>query len=160
MTSGKDKAFVEIIEPKQFRGRQFLRLGDVVWAYFPDLSRPKINERLKTAIRDSSRAEFMGGDFTNHDVLRMDLLEDYEPQIIEDLPEQYVLELKSKDLNVTYSKAILWVRKGDFQPIRLECYSLGDELIKSIFYQDYRDYGEGLIRPGMFGSEKRHITKE
>jgi len=161
MTSGKDKAFVEIIEPKQFRGRQFLRLGDdTVWAYFPELSlRPEADRRVKTAIRVSGRADFMGGDFSNNDVLRMNLLDDYAPKIIEDLTEQYVLELNSKDLNVTYAKIILWVRKGDFQPIRLECYSLGDELIKSVLYQDYRDYGEGFIRPGILEVKSAILPK-
>ena len=41
------------------------------------------------------------------------------------------------------------MRKGDFQPIRMEFYTISDELIKSVFYQDYRNFGEGLIRPGM-----------
>ena len=56
MTSGGDKAFAEIIEPKQFMGRQFLRLGDNVWAYFPGLSnRSRADRRVKTAIRVSGR---------------------------------------------------------------------------------------------------------
>ena len=91
----------------------------------------------------------MGGDFTNNDILRLRLIDDYVPKIVEDLPDQYVLELKGKDLKLTYAILRLWVRKGDFQPIRLECYTISDELIKSVFYQDYRDFGEGLTRPGM-----------
>ncbi|MCD6184893.1 MAG: outer membrane lipoprotein-sorting protein [Deltaproteobacteria bacterium] len=151
MTSGKDKAFAEVLEPKQFAGRQFLRLGDAVWAYFPDRIsiESKADRRVKMTIRVSGRETFMGGDFTDYDVLRFNLLEDYLPEIVEDLPDQYVLKLKGKDLNHTYATLRLWVRKGDFQPIRMEFYTISDELIKSVFYQDYRNFGEGLIRPGM-----------
>jgi outer membrane lipoprotein-sorting protein len=162
MTSGRDKAFAAIIEPKQFKGRQFLRLGDTVWAYFPDRSsiQSRSDRRLKTAIRVSGRETFMGGDFTYNDVLRLNLIDDYTSEIIEDLPDQYVLKLKGKDLKLTYATLRLWVRKGDFQPIRMECYTISDELIKSVFYQDYRDFGEGLIRPGMLEIKSAILPKK
>lgn len=151
MTSGGDKAFAEIIEPKQFKGRQFLRLGNTVWAYFPDRTsiQSRAERRVKRAIRVSGRETFMGGDFSNNDVLRLKLIDDYIPKIVEDLPDQYVLELKGKDFKLTYAMLRLWVRKGDFQPIKMESYTIGNELIKSVFYQDYRDFGGGLTRPGM-----------
>ena len=122
MTSGRDKAFAEIIEPIKVKGRQYLRLGDVVWAYFPDRSyfRSRTERRTRIAIRVSGRETFMGGDFTNNDVLRLNLIDDYTSEIIEDLPDLYVLKLKGKDLKLTYAILRLWVRKIDFQPIRME----------------------------------------
>ena len=133
MTSGGDKSFAEIIEPKQLKDRQFLRLGDTVWAYFPDRSlQGRAERRVKTAIRVSGRETFLGGDFTNNDILRLKLIDDYVPKIVEDLPDQYVLELKGKELKLSYAMLRLWVRKGDFQPIRFECYTICDELIKSV----------------------------
>ena len=65
MTSGRDKAFAEILEPAIVKGRQFLRLGDTVWAYFPDPSklRGRSERRSRIAIRVSGRETFMGGDF-------------------------------------------------------------------------------------------------
>ena len=162
MTSGRDKAFAEIIEPKKFMGRQFLRLGDTVWAYFPDRSsiQSRTDRRLRTAIRVSGRETFMGGDFTYNDVLRLNLIGDYTSEIIEDLPDQYVLKLKGKDMKLTYAMLRLWVRKGDFQLIRMECYTISDELIKSVFYQDYRDFGEGLTRPGMLEMKSAILPKK
>jgi len=162
MTSGKDKAFAAIIEPEQFKGRQFLRLGDTVWAYFPAVSsfgRGQPESRAKRAIRVSGRETFMGGDFTNFDLLRLNLVDNYMPKIVDDLPDQYVLELKGKNLNLTYPIVRLWVRKGDYQPIRAEYFSLSDDLIKSIFYQDYRDFGEGFIRPGMLEMKSAVLPK-
>jgi hypothetical protein len=119
----------------------------------------RAERRLKQAIRVSGRETFMGGDFSNNDILRMKLIDDYMPKIIEDLPDQYVLELKGKDLSLTYAALRLWVRKGDFQPIRLECYTISGELIKSVFYQDYRDFGEGLVRPGMLEVKSAILPK-
>jgi hypothetical protein len=114
---------------------------------------------MKTAIRISGRETFMGGDFSNNDVLRLNLVGDYTSKIIEDLPDQYVLELKGVDLKHAYATLILWVRKGDFQPIRMECYTISDELIKSVSYQDYRDFGEGFIRPGMLEVKSAILPK-
>lgn len=161
MTQNGDKVFAEIIEPSQFKGRQFLRIGNTIWAYFPDLSRlqSRSERRTKTAIRLSGRETFMGGDFTNNDVLRLNLIDDYAAKIIEDLPDQYVLRLEGRNLELAYSKLRLWVRKGDFQPIRMECYSINEDLIKSVFYQDYRDFGEGFIRPGMLEVKSAILPK-
>jgi hypothetical protein len=161
MTSGKNEVFAEITEPKLVKGRQFLRLDDTVWAYLPDRapSDRRYDRRMKTSIRVSGRDTFMGGDFTNNDVLRLNLLDDYVPKIVEDLPDQYVLELKGKDLSLTYATLRLWVRKGDFQPIRQEFYAISDKLIKSVFYQDYRDFGGGLIRPGMLEMKSAILPK-
>ncbi|NNK84238.1 MAG: outer membrane lipoprotein-sorting protein, partial [Desulfobacterales bacterium] len=140
----------------------FLRLGDVVWAYFPNKSsiQNRTNRRLKTAIRVSGRETFMGGDFSNNDVLRMNLIDDYIPEIIDDLPDQYVLKLQGKDMSLTYATMRLWVRKGDFQPVRLETYSINDDLIKSIFYQDYRVFEGGLTRPGMLEVKSAILPKK
>jgi hypothetical protein len=41
----------------------------------------------------------------------------------------------------------------------MECYTLSEELIKSVFYQDYRDFGEGLIRPGMLEVKSAILPK-
>jgi outer membrane lipoprotein-sorting protein len=160
MTSGREKAFAEIVEPKQFKGRQFLRRGDNVWAYFPNqpLENPA-DRRVKKAIRISGRQTFMGGDFTNYDVLRVNLVDDYLPEVVDDLPDQYVLELKGKDVTRTYATIRMWVRKNDFQPIRQEFYSISGEPIKSVLYHDYRDFGGGLTRPGMLEMQSALFPK-
>lgn len=137
LTSGKDKSFVELTAPPREKGRQVLRLGDVVWSYMPS---------VKKSIRVSSRGSFMGGDFENNDVLRLNLVGDYASEIIEELPDQYVLVLKGKDLSLSYAKIKLWVRKDDFQPVKQEYYTLTDKLIKSTIYEDIKDFG-GFKRP-------------
>ena len=88
----------------------------------------------------------MGGDFENNDVLRLNLTGDYTSEIVEELPDQYVLGLKGKDLSLSYAKIKLWVRKDNFQPIKQEYYTLTDKLIKSTIYEDIKDFG-GFKRP-------------
>jgi len=138
MTIGKEKTFLQILTPPRENGRQLLKLGDVVWSYLPS---------VKKSIRVSGRGSFMGGDFENNDVLRLNLVGDYKSEIIEELPDQYVLGLKGKDLSLSYAKIKLWVRKGDFQPVKQEYYTLTDKLIKSTTYEDIKDFS-GVKKPG------------
>jgi outer membrane lipoprotein-sorting protein len=137
MTSGKDKSFVELTSPPREKGRQVLRLGDVVWSYMPS---------VKKSIRVSGRGSFMGGDFENNDVLRLNLIGDYTGELIEETADQYVLRLKGKDLSLSYAKIKIWARKDNYQPIKQEYYTLSDKLIKSTQYVDIKDF-KGYRRP-------------
>jgi outer membrane lipoprotein-sorting protein len=137
LTSGKDKSFAEILSPPREKGRQVLKLGETVWSYMPS---------VKKSIRVSGRGAFMGGDFENNDVLRLNLTDDYTAEIIENLPDQYVLSLKGKDLSLSYAKIKIWVQKNDFQPVKQEYFTLSDKLIKSTFYEDVKAFGP-LKRP-------------
>ena len=137
MTSGKDKSFAEILSPPREKGRQVLKLGETVWSYLPS---------VKKSIRVSGRGSFMGGDFENNDVLRLNLVGDYSSEIVEELPDQYVLGLKGKDLSLSYARIKIWVRKDNFQPVKQEYFTLTDKLIKSTFYQNVKDFN-GLKRP-------------
>jgi len=137
MTSGKEKAFAEILDPPREKGRQMLKLGDVVWSYLPS---------VKKSIRVSGRGSFMGGDFENNDVLRLDLINDYQSTILEESTDHYILGLQGKDLSLSYAKIKIWVKKNDNQPIKQEYYTINDQLIKSTVYEDVRNFA-GLKRP-------------
>jgi outer membrane lipoprotein-sorting protein len=137
LTSGKDKSFAEILSPPREKGRQVLKLGETVWSYLPS---------VKKSIRVSGRGAFMGGDFENNDVLRLNLAGDYTSEIIEEVSDQYVLGLKGKNLSLSYAKIKMWIRKDDFQPLKQEYFTISDKMIKSTFYQDIKDFS-GLKRP-------------
>ena len=64
-----------------------LRNGDNMWLYMPN---------LKRAVRVASRDSFMGGDFNNADVLRVNYTADYTATLAEESKDAYVLELKAK----------------------------------------------------------------
>jgi len=137
MTKGADKAFAEITAPPREKGRQTLKMGDIVWSYMPS---------VKKSIRVSGRGSFMGGDFENNDVLRLNLVGDYTSEITGELADQYILFLKGTDLSLSYAKIKLWVRKSDSQPVKQEYYTISNKLIKSTIYEDIKDFG-GCIRP-------------
>lgn len=138
LTSGSDKSFAEITDPPREKGRQMLLVGDTVWSYLPS---------VKKSIRVSGRGSFMGGDFENNDILRLDLANDYTAKIVEGLPDKYVIELKGKNVSLSYAKIKLLVRKKDSQPLKQEYYTISDKLIKSTVYSDIKDFGGGFKRP-------------
>lgn len=139
MTSGDDKAFAEILDPPREKGRQMLKLGEVVWSYLPS---------VKKSIRVSGRSRFMGGDFENNDILRLNLVDDYIPRLVGEPPGQYVLELEGRDLGLAYARVKLWVSKDSLLPLRQEYYAINGELVKSSVYGSVTDFG-GLKRPAV-----------
>ncbi len=138
MTKGSEKAFAEITAPPREKGRKTLKIGDIVWSYMPS---------VKKSIRVSGRGSFMGGDFENNDVLRLNLAADYTAKITGELSDQYVVSLKGKDLSLSYANIKLWVRKGDHQPVKQEYYTISGKLIKLTIYEDIKDFGGGYVRP-------------
>jgi len=150
ITSGKEKAFAEILEPPREKGRQMLKLGDVVWSYLPS---------VKKSIRVSGRGSFMGGDFENNDVLRLDLINDYQSKILEESSNYYILGLQGKDLSLSYAKIRLWVTKGDSQPTKQEYFTINDQLIKSTVYENIRNFS-GLKRPSTLVMQSALSPKE
>jgi len=137
MTIGRDKAWSDMLSPPREKGRQMLRLGDIVWSYMPS---------VKKSIRVSGRGSFMGGDFENNDVFRLNLVDDYTHEIIEELPDQYVLKLKGRNLSLAYAEMKLWVRKDGLQPLKQEYFTISSKLIKTTYYKNIKDYN-GLKRP-------------
>ncbi|MFC2171946.1 outer membrane lipoprotein-sorting protein [Acidobacteriota bacterium] len=133
LTRGTEDAFAQISDPPREKGRQMLKLGSPVWSYLPS---------VKKSIRVSGRSSFMGGDFENNDVLKLNLVEDYKPISLERLEDQYVLALKGHDLSLTYAKIKLWVSKDTFQPTKQEYYTINDKLIKSSVYSDIKKFGD------------------
>lgn len=137
MTAGRDKAFADITDPPRERGRQMLKMGEVVWSYLPS---------VKKSIRVSGRSSFMGGDFENNDILQVNLADDYTAELVEELADEYVLELKGKDIGLAYAKVRIWINKETFQPNKQEYFTINDKLIKSAIYKDVKDFG-GIKRP-------------
>ena len=65
---GTDKTYVEFMSPRE-KGRHLLMLGDDMWVYLPDTSRPVRITPL----------ERLSGDASNGDVARTNYAVDYTP---------------------------------------------------------------------------------
>jgi outer membrane lipoprotein-sorting protein len=142
LKSGTDKLRSTFLEPAAAKGQEMLRNDENLWLYMPN---------LKRAVRVASRDSFMGGDFNNADVLRVNYVADYEATAGASAdPALVLLELKAKSTQASYDAIKLWLTAGDpkqSQPVRAEYYAKSGKLLRSAVFLDVKDFGDGLKRP-------------
>src|SRR4051812_27096401 len=102
--SGDDKFRSLFSSPSNAKGQEILRVGDNFWVYMPN---------LKRAVRLAARESFMGGDFNNADVLRVNYSADYVASVQGEATGTVTLELKAKSGAAAYDRILLTVRPGD-----------------------------------------------
>jgi len=139
LKSGEEKFRAFFSEPSSAKGQEMLRVGDNLWLYMPN---------LKRAIRVASRDSFMGGDFNNADVLRVNYQADYSAKTVpSQVPQTYALELKAKGPQVAYDVIKLWLSKeAKPLPVRAEYYAASGKLLRSAVFSGVKDFG-GARRP-------------
>lgn len=139
LKSGEDKLRASFSAPATAKGQEMLRNGDNMWLYMPN---------LKRAVRVASRDSFMGGDFNNADVLRVNYTADYTAEISEETDKAWVLELKAKRPEVAYDRIKLWMTKDkQSQPLKAELYAKSGKLLRTAEFSDVKDFGDGFTRP-------------
>jgi outer membrane lipoprotein-sorting protein len=135
---GKDKIAGIFISPASEKGRSTLRLGENMWLYIPNVGKP---------VRITSLQSVIGGVFNNSDILQLDYAEEYDVAQVEDQGKEYLLSLKAKTKTVAYDQLKMWVDKEKVLPIRIECLTEASMLIKTLYFKDIKDFGEGMVRP-------------
>ncbi|MCK5110056.1 MAG: outer membrane lipoprotein-sorting protein [Arcobacteraceae bacterium] len=138
--TGSDKMVSSFLKPESEKGRNTLRLGDNMWLYMPAVGRP---------IRITSMQSVVGGVFNNSDIMRVDFSSEYTVLKQEEKGDEYILSLKAKNDTVAYDKLIMSIDKKTITPKVIECYSSTDMLIKTLFYKDIKDFGNGIVRPAV-----------
>lgn len=137
--SGKDKLRAQFLEPASAKGQEMLRNGENLWLWMPN---------LKRAVRVASRDSFMGGDFNNADVLRVNYEADYDASIDKSDPTGDILLLKAKTQSAAYDAIKLWMtRDKSPQPIKAEFYAASGKVLRRAEFSDVKDFGKGLVRP-------------
>ncbi len=120
--SGKDKLRAQFLEPASAKGQEMLRNGENLWLWMPN---------LKRAVRVAARDSFMGGDFNNADVLRVNYEADYHASVDNSDPAGDILVLKSKTPSASYDAIKLWMtREKDPQPIKAEFYAASGKILR------------------------------
>jgi outer membrane lipoprotein-sorting protein len=147
---GTEKTYVEFLSPRD-KGRHLLMLGDDMWVYLPDTSRPVRITPL----------ERLSGDASNGDVARTNFAVDYTPVYLrtEKLGAEscYVLELTAKRKGSTYQRILYWLRTEDARPVRAEFYLTSGKHIKSASFDEYITVdGKPLLRRMTLYDEIRH----
>jgi outer membrane lipoprotein-sorting protein len=147
---GTEKTYVEFLSPRE-KGQHLLMLGDDMWVYLPDTSRP---------IRITP-LERLSGDASNGDVARTNYAADYTPVYLRTekvgSQECYVLDLTARRKGATYQRIHFWVRAEDARPVRAEFYLTSGKHIKSATFDDYMTVGgKNQLRRMTLYDEIRH----
>ena len=141
---GQEKMVALFLSPASEKGRSTLRLGDNMWLYIPNVGKP---------LRITSLQSVVGGVFNNSDILRLDYGVEYDAQGVEDLGDHYLLDLKAKSGSVAYDRLKMQVDKKAFVPTTIECYAASGMLIKSLYYKEIKDFGNGVVRPSVLETD-------
>lgn len=137
--SGDEKFRTFFDDPPAARGQEILRVGENFWVYLPN---------LKRAVRLAARESFMGGDFNNADVLRVNYSADYDASIASEGADRWVLELRSRRPSTAYDRILLAVRKRDFLPLRGSYFAASGKELRSAEFLEPRDF-RGHLRPSL-----------
>ena len=123
-----DKMRIEFLDPATERGRKMLNDESNMWMYLP---------RTSKIMKLPSKQSFMGSDASNRDLMRISFKKDYDIVATKEKEDNTVeLELKAKDLSVSYNKIILTVDTSKMVPVKQEMYSLSNKLIKTMVYEN------------------------
>ncbi len=135
---GADKTYVEFMSPRE-KGEHLLMLGDDMWVYLPDTSRPVRITPL----------ERLTGDASNGDVARTNYAADYSPVYLRTekvgTVDCYVLELTAKRKGATYQRILFWIREEDARPVKAEFYLTSGKHIKSATFDEYGLVGGQML---------------
>jgi len=135
-----DKMVSLFLQPESEKGRSTLRLGENMWLYLPEVGR---------AIRVTSMQSVVGGVFNNSDIMRLDFSTEYDIVSQKENDDEIILTVKAKNDTVAYDKLIMSVDKKSTTPKEIQCFSSTDMLIKTLYYKDLKDFGNGIVRPAV-----------
>lgn len=135
-----DKMVSAFLQPDSEKGRTTLRVGDNMWLYLPEVGK---------AIRITSMQSVIGGVFNNADIMRLDFSAEYDVVTQSEQKDEITVETKAKTETVAYDKLIIKVDKKTVTPKEIKCYSSTGMLIKTLYYKDIKDFGNGIIRPAL-----------
>ena len=132
------------LSPASEKGRSTLRLGDNMWLYIPNVGKP---------VRITSLQSVVGGIFNNSDIMQLDYGDEYDVEKIEEQGDEYLLHLKAKTKTVAYDKLKLWAEKDRKIPTKIECMTEASMLIKTLYFKEVKDFGEGIVRPSIMETD-------
>jgi outer membrane lipoprotein-sorting protein len=141
---GVDKVASVFLAPASEKGRSTLRLGDNMWFYIPNVGKP---------IRITSLQSVVGGVFNNADILQLDYAAEYTVEKVEQNGNEYLLYLKAKTKTVAYDRLKLYADGKRQLPVKIECLTEANMLIKTIYFKDVKDFGGGIVRPSVIETD-------
>ena len=136
---GKDRSLVKIISPPKEAGTVSLKVENNMWNYLPSV------EKVVKIPPSMMMQSWMGSDFTNDDLVKeSSIVEDYTPALTGketiDGMETHMLELTARpEAAVVWGKLILYIRVGDYAPMKYEYYDEKGKLIRVMTMTEISD---------------------
>lgn len=142
---GRTKTLIELSYPLEKKAEVYLKENMQLWSYLPKVER-------KILIPPSSMLQpFLGSDFSYDDLVKASQLsQDYlcslsgEEEIQGEKALFFELTPK-KEAAVVYGGVRLWLRKGDYIPLRQEFYDEKNNLIKTLDFSGIKPFGAHKI---------------
>lgn len=141
-SKGTDYYLILITEPARDQGQVFLKRLTDMWNFMPS-----INRMIKIPPSMMSQS-WMGSDFTNNDLVKMNsLVEDYTHKILDEENvggyDCFKIELMPKeDAAVVWGKIVMWIAKNEFYEIKAEFYDEDMKLVNTQTAGDIRQFGD------------------
>lgn len=140
----QDKIISIFLAPASEKGRSTLRLAENMWLHIPNVGKP---------VRITSLQSVIGGIFNNSDIMGLDFSVEYNVERMEDAGEAHMLFLKAKSDVVAYDRLEMRVDKKSLVPVEIKCLAASGMLIKTLYFKEITDFGEGLIRPAVIETD-------
>jgi outer membrane lipoprotein-sorting protein len=143
-TKGDEKSLVRVLEPKKDRGTGTLIDDDNMWTFSP-----KINRVIKVPSSMMGQS-WMGSDFSNNDIARVDdLIDQYDHSIkgVEERDGMTVYEIESvphEDAPVVWGKELLSIR-ADHVVLQHSFYDQDGELVKALTSLEIGEMGGRVV---------------
>ncbi len=133
---------IYITAPARDKGQVFLKRQTEMWNYMPSIDRMI---KIPSSMMSQS---WMGSDFTNDDLVRMNsIVEDFDHSITGSEMiggyECHKIELIPKpDAAVVWGKIILWISKKEFYELKSEYYDEDGGIVNIMTASDIRQMGD------------------
>lgn len=133
---------IYITAPARDKGQVFLKRQTEMWNYMPSIDRMI---KIPSSMMSQS---WMGSDFTNDDLVRMNsIVEDFDHSIIGSEMiggyDCYEIELIPKpEAAVVWGKIILWISKKEFYELKSEFYDEDGGLVNIMTASEIRQMGD------------------
>lgn len=143
---GERYSLIVITSPARERGTAFLKRGNEIWNYQPNVDR---TIRMPSSMMAQS---WMGSDFTNDDLVReTSLVNDFDHALVgtELIGDRdcYIIDMIPKEgATIVFDRVRIWVSKDDYLQLRVENYDQRDRLVNTIVMSDIREIG-GRVLP-------------
>ncbi|MCU0369808.1 MAG: outer membrane lipoprotein-sorting protein [Bacteroidales bacterium] len=144
-SKGTEYYLIYITEPVKDKGQVFMKRGQDMWNWMPSINRMI---KLPPSMMGQS---WMGSDFTNDDLVRMNsIIDDFTHDItgsekIDDY-DCYIIDLVPKpDAAVVWGKIRLWISRTDYYELKGEYYDEDMVLVNVMTSSNIKKMGDRML---------------